>query len=93
MDPGKNVSKDYESDFGGNLKRLERISWGAHAMDKTYKVSDIQKGFHLDGYRIDKTALPINFYTKWEITPEGKWINPKPTCFDSMPREGWRKNE
>jgi len=60
-------------------------------MDKTFKVKDIQIGFHPEGYRIDKTAAPINFYTKWQITQEGKWINPKPTCFDSMPLEGWYK--
>jgi hypothetical protein len=51
----------------------------------------IQIGFHAEGYRIDKTASPMDFYTKWQITPEGKWINPKPTCFDSMPQEGWYK--
>ena len=62
-------------------------------MDKTYKASEIQIGFHPDGYRIDKTAEPINFYTKWEITPEKKWINPKPTCFHSLPQEGWYKKE
>ena len=60
-------------------------------MDKTFKATDIQIGFHAEGYRIDKTASPMDFYTKWQITPEGKWINPKPTCFDSMPQEGWYK--
>ncbi len=62
-------------------------------MDKTFKASDIQTGFHPDGYRIDKTASPIDFYTKWEITTEGKWINPKPVLFNSMPQEGWYKEE
>jgi len=33
----------------------------------------------------------MDLYTKWQITPEGKWINPKPACFDSMPQEGWYK--
>lgn len=60
-------------------------------MDKTLKATDIQIGLHPEGYRIDKTASPINFYTKCQITPEGEWINPKPTCFDSMPQEGWHK--
>ena len=65
--------------------------YGEDIMDKTLKAKDIQIGFHPDGYRIDKTDSPINFYTKWQITPEGKWIYPKPTCFDSMPQEGWYK--
>jgi len=62
-------------------------------MDKIFKASDIQTGFHPDGYRIDKTTSPIIYYTKWEVTPEGKWINPKPVCFDSMPQEGWHKKD
>ena len=41
-------------------------------MDKTFKATDIQIGFHPEGYRIDNTASPIDFYTKWQITPEGK---------------------
>jgi hypothetical protein len=58
-----------------------------------FKARDIQVGFHPEGYRIDKTASAMDFYTKWEITPEGLWINPKPTCFDSMPQEGWHKGK
>ena len=57
--------------------------------EKTLKARDIQIGFHPEGYRIDKTAAPMDLYTKWQITREGKWINPKPTCFDSMPQKGW----
>ena len=60
-------------------------------MGKTFKATDIQIGYHPKGYRIDKTASPMDFYTKWQITQEDKWINPKPTCFDSMPQEGWYK--
>ena len=30
-------------------------------MDKTFKATDIQIGFHPEGYRIDKTASPIAF--------------------------------
>lgn len=63
----------------------------AKIMNKKFEATDIQIGFHPGGYRIDKTASPMDFYTKWQITPEGKWINPKPTCFDSMPQEGWHK--
>lgn len=61
-------------------------------MEHTFNASDIQRGFHAEGYRIDKTGSPMEYYTKWQITPEGKWINPMPTCFDSMPQEGWRKD-
>ena len=60
-------------------------------MEKTFKADEIRIGFHSEGYRIDKTASPMNFYTKWQITSEGKWIDPKPTCFHSMPQEGWYK--
>lgn len=60
-------------------------------MEKTFNASDIQKGFHPDGYRIDKTASPMDYYTKWQITPDGKWVNPQPTCFHSMLREGWSR--
>jgi hypothetical protein len=37
----------------------------ANIMDKTFKVTDIQIGFHAEGYRIGKTASPMDFYTKW----------------------------
>ncbi len=60
-------------------------------MNDELKARDIQIGFHPKGYRIDKTASLMDIYTKWQITPEGEWINPKPTCFDSMPQEGWQK--
>ena len=62
-------------------------------MSETYSASEIKKGYHPGGYRIDKTASPMDYYTKWEITPEGKWINMKATCFDSMPQAGWHKAE
>jgi hypothetical protein len=64
---------------------------GENNMDKTYKAGEIQKGFHPNGYRIDKTASAMNFYTKWDITPTGEWSNPRPTCFHSMPEDGWKK--
>jgi len=60
-------------------------------MDTKFKATEIQKGFHPEGYRIDKAAPVMDFYTKWEITPSGEWINPKPSCFHSMPQEGWIK--
>ncbi|MBN2039878.1 MAG: hypothetical protein JW864_07555 [Spirochaetes bacterium] len=62
-------------------------------MSNTFKASDILKGFHPEGYRIDKTTTPLNYYTKWEITSDGQWTNPQPVCFDSMPQEGWSKKD
>ncbi|MBN1498070.1 MAG: hypothetical protein JXA07_14960, partial [Spirochaetes bacterium] len=62
-------------------------------MEKTFSASEIRTGYHPDGYRIDKTASPMDYYTKWRISPEGKWENPQPTCFDSMPREGWYRTD
>lgn len=79
MPPGRSPERN---NFKGNIE-----------MDKTYSASDIQKGYHPDGYCIDKTASPVNFYTKWEITSEKKWINRQPSCFHSMPQEGWYKSE
>jgi hypothetical protein len=60
-------------------------------MDKTYNAMDIQIGFHPEGYRIDKTAEPLNFYTQWQITEEGEWVDPKPVCFHSLPETDWCK--
>jgi len=60
-------------------------------MADTLEAIDVEVGYHPDGFRIDKTAGPMNLYTKWEITPEGKWVNPKPTCFHSLPEHGWRR--
>lgn len=62
-------------------------------MKKTYKARDIQKGYHSEGYRIDKTVSPLDFYTKWEITAEKKWINPQTVTFHSMPQDGWYKDK
>ncbi len=62
-------------------------------MDKIFRSSEIRIGFHPGGYRIDKTASPMDFYTKWEIGADGKWRNPKAVCFDSMPLDGWHKKD
>ena len=62
-------------------------------MNQTFKATDIKVGFHPEGYRIDKTASPMNRYTKWEISPEHQWHNPKPVCFDSLPPDGWFKKD
>ncbi len=58
---------------------------------ETYKAEEVSIGYHPEGYRIDKTTSPMNRYTQWEIKPDGKWVVPKPVCFDSMPVEGWIK--
>ena len=34
-------------------------------MEQTISSEQVTVGFHPDGYRIDKTALPMNRYTKW----------------------------
>ena len=62
-------------------------------MDTDSNITDIAVGFHAQGYRIDKTALPMNRYTKWEILPGNHWCNPTPVCFDSLPEQGWIKTE
>jgi len=59
----------------------------------TFKATEIEVGYHPDGFRIDKKASPLNFYTHWEISHEGEWKNPAPVCFDSLPAEGWIKNK
>ncbi len=60
-------------------------------MAQTFTATEITVGYHPAGYRIDKTASPLNIYTKWEITAAGQWTNPQPVCFDSLPQEGWYK--
>jgi hypothetical protein len=58
-------------------------------MDQTFNATEITIGFHPDGYRIDKTASPMNRYTKWDILSGNCWCNPKAVCFDSLPQNGW----
>jgi hypothetical protein len=60
-------------------------------MDATFRSNEINIGFHPDGYRIDKTALPMNRYTKWQIISGKRWVSPQPVCFDSLPQDGWVK--
>jgi hypothetical protein len=62
-------------------------------MDQAFKATEITVGFHQDGYRIDKTASPMNRYTKWDILPGNHWCNPKAVCFDSLPQNGWIAKE
>lgn len=58
-------------------------------MDTMQDVTEIVVGFHPSGYKIDKTALPMNRYTEWQIISGRGWCNPKPVCFDSLPEKGW----
>jgi len=58
-------------------------------MDPVLDATEVTVGFHPDGYRIDKTASPMNRYTKWDILPGNHWHNPEPVCFDSLPQHGW----
>ena len=60
-------------------------------MEKTHKATETEIGFHYKGYRIDKTASPMDIYTKWNVNINGRWTDPKPVCFDSLPIDGWRK--
>ena len=58
-------------------------------MTGTFKAEEIEIGYNPEGFRIDKTASPLNRYTRWEIRPDGKWLNPKPVCFHELPASGW----
>ena len=62
-------------------------------MDQIFNVTEIEIGYHPDGYRIDKSASPMNRYTKWDISQDDHWGNPKPVCFDSLPVQGWIKKD
>ena len=62
-------------------------------MVNTFKVEEIEVGYHAEGYRIDKTASAMNRYTQWQIRTDGQWENPKPVCFHSLPTKGWCKCE
>jgi hypothetical protein len=56
-------------------------------MERTFNAEKINVGFHPAGYKIDKTATPMNRYTKCDILPGNHWCNPKPVCFDSLPQQ------
>jgi len=62
-------------------------------MEQTFEAREVDIGYHPEGYRIDRTASPMNRYTRWRIRSDGHWIDPEPVCFDSMPQEGWLKAE
>jgi len=54
-------------------------------MDQTFNATEIKVGYHPDGYRIDKTASPMNRYTKWQIMRGNNWCNPKAVSFQGGP--------
>jgi len=58
-------------------------------MDQVLDATEVIVGFHPNGYRIDKTASPMNRYTKWDILLGNHWCDPKPVCFESLPQHGW----
>jgi hypothetical protein len=58
-------------------------------MEQTFTTTEIEVGFHPDGYRIVKTVSPMNRYTQWQLLSDGHWCNPKPVCFDSLPQQDW----
>ena len=60
-------------------------------MEQTYDTAEVDIGFHPDGYRIDKTASSVNWYTKWQILSGTLWCDPEPVRFDSLPKKGWVK--
>ena len=60
-------------------------------MTRKFRSNSVETAYHPDGYRIDTTSSPINRYTKWDILPDGRWVNMKPVCFDSLPVSGWIK--
>ncbi|MBD3390846.1 MAG: hypothetical protein GF418_02335 [Chitinivibrionales bacterium] len=60
-------------------------------MEESFPVAEIDVGCHPRGYRIDKTATPLNRYTRWELNDNGMWSNPVPVCFDALPEDGWMK--
>jgi len=62
-------------------------------MKETYKVKEIDIGFHPAGFKIDKTASPMNLYTKWQISDNVRWHSPEPVDFDALPEDGWFKAE
>ena len=62
-------------------------------MEQKFKVTEIEVGFHPDGFRIDKAASAMNRYTRWDISGKGQWEKPVSVCFDSLPEQGWFKTD
>jgi hypothetical protein len=81
-------------DYGKDHDGAGSHQYGDMSMQsRRYEATEIEVGFHPDGYRIDKTASAMNRYTKWEIHSEDRWAHPAPVCFDSLPVGGWFKTD
>ncbi len=61
--------------------------------EPTVKADHVEIGYHPSGFRIDRTASPMNRYTRWTIAADGEWEKPEPVCFHSLPDDGWVKAE
>ena len=59
----------------------------------TYHTTEIETGYHPQGYRIDKRTKSLSRYTQWTINADGKWVDAKPVCFHSLPVDGWIRVE
>jgi len=53
------------------------------------RAEEVVIGYHPEGYRIDKTAAPMNRYTRWMVNSGDNWSAPEPVCFHSLPADGW----
>jgi len=62
-------------------------------MTETYPKEEVNIACHPSGYRIDKTASPINFYTRWKVDEKGRWRECEPVDFADLPRQGWIKSK
>ena len=81
-------------DYKKKRSGADSEQYGDGSMQSTgYRATEIEVGFHPDGYRIDKTAGPMNRYTKWEIHSGDRWTHPTPVCFDSLPVSSWFKTD
>jgi len=81
--------------FVAIFRRKEKITTSTRRkiMGQIFNVTEITIGYHPSGYRIDKTASPLNRYTRRRIMEDGMWVECTPVCFDSMPPEGWVKSK
>ena len=60
-------------------------------MQQTFQSHEIEIGYHPSGYKIDKTASPLERYTRYDIDENDNWYNCVPVRFDEMPSDGWIK--
>lgn len=58
-------------------------------MQRTFKANEIEIGYRPSGFKIDRTASPMDRYTRCDIDGKGNWHNCVPVRFDEMPTDGW----